>query len=130
MHYDACRRHHDPALAPADRSPLPGNDDRYVGCPYHGRAYRSQHAGPSTATVAANDEQLCRARFFEQMTRGVVVHDNAPNRDVGIAVLPAGQPLCEDLVRPGLHRRGFHGGHRRRIAVAPGVQRHQFDISQ
>src|ERR1700720_3622918 len=90
------------ALACRRSAALAGHDHRNVGCLYHGRCNRpEQHARAAAAAVAANDEQLCRAGLFEKVTRRVVVHDNALNRDVGIAVLPAGQSIWEDLVRPG-----------------------------
>ena len=75
---------------------MAGHDHRYADCLYHARGDRpEQHARVSAPAAAANDKQLGRLRLVEKVMGRFVVHDNAPNLDVGIALLPAGQPLFE-----------------------------------
>jgi len=71
-----------------------GDNHRCPGRVDHRGADRTQqHPGEPAAAVAADDDQLRRVGPLNQLAGRPIAHDDTAHIDVGIAFLPAGQPL-------------------------------------
>jgi len=85
---------------------LSRDDDWYASLLRYGGTDRAeQHPAESTPAVTTHDDELGLLSLFEKMADGSLKLDNALDRDLRIAFLPAGKALGERLARCRLHAR-------------------------